>query len=86
MNLSGECVDNQAGRLMVQAYQFAYAITDRALRVVEIYDPLGIIGPSRDGQYGTLYDVTPELIGSEKNNSGDFDRNHLTARAGYGKP
>ncbi len=66
MNLSVECVDSQAGRLIVQAYQFAYAITDSALQVVEIHDPLGIIGSPQDGYYGALYDIAPELIGSEK--------------------
>lgn len=66
MNFSVECVDSQAGRLIVQAYRFAYAITNRALQVVEIYDPLGIMGSPQDGRYGMLYDIAPELIGSEK--------------------
>lgn len=66
MNLSVACVDHQAGRLIAEALRYAYVITDRALRLVEIYDPLGMMCIPQNRTESTLYDLVPELIGSEK--------------------
>ncbi len=66
MNLCVEYVNRQAERLIAEALRYAYVITDRALRLVEMYDPLGMLRIPQDEANATFYDIVPELIGSEK--------------------
>jgi signal transduction histidine kinase len=60
-------MDPAISQSILQDRPIAYAITDRKLTVVEIYDPAGILSENHTASLGrSLLKLVPELIGSEE--------------------
>lgn len=59
-------MDSEVVPALVQLRGLAYAITDRALRIVRIHDPGCLVStPDMQAPGASLYDLAPELVGSE---------------------
>lgn len=59
-------MDQQLIEALLKARRLAYAVTDRSLVIQEVHDPYGLLGlESQDPKGISLYEVAPELVGSE---------------------